>query len=230
MQKPGKIFERVYCVGGPDITDERDCCIYLVDGGNELALIDAGLGYSGNTILNNIKKLGLNDALLKYVIVTHGHIDHIGGLHFFQNTGAKVICHELDSDAVAKGISKLTASWYYRVEYLPVPVDLVLKEKTEAITVGDLTLHCPHTPGHTPGGISPYVDVTGTRILFGQDIHGPFDASWGSNLREWKNSLEMLLNLKADILCEGHLGVYKPAAEVRQFMEYYLKTHSLNRE
>ncbi len=55
MQKPFKIYERVFLVGGPEITDQRDCCIYLVDGGNEIALVDCGLGYSCRGILENIR-------------------------------------------------------------------------------------------------------------------------------------------------------------------------------
>lgn len=222
MQNPYKIFERVYLVGGPEVTDGRDCCVYLVDGGNELALVDSGLGYSCETILANIRKLGLDDSMLKYVIATHGHIDHIGGLHYFQALGAKVICHEMEIDAISKGKPELTAERYYRVRYMPVSIDIVLSGEMK-VQIGDLTLHCPHTPGHTPGGISPYVDIKGTRILFGQDIHGPFDSSWGSHMEKWKNSMNMLLDLKADILCEGHFGVYRPAARVRDYIEYYLE-------
>lgn len=225
MRKPYKICERIYIVSGPEITDERDCCVYLVDGGNELALIDSGLGYSCKNILANISKLGLDNSLLKYVIATHGHIDHIGGLHYFQTMGAKVVCHEMENDAISKGKPELTAEGYYMVRYQPVSIDIAFSGATKDIIIGDLTLHCPHTPGHTPGGISPYVDNNGKRILFGQDIHGPFDPSWGSNMSKWKNSMKMLLSLRADILCEGHFGVYRPAAKVREYIEHYLKNH-----
>ncbi|AGL01220.1 hypothetical protein [Desulfoscipio gibsoniae] len=43
--------EGMYIVGGPQITDERDCCLYLMDGGTEPALVDAGLCYSIRAIL-----------------------------------------------------------------------------------------------------------------------------------------------------------------------------------
>ncbi|MCL6477691.1 MAG: MBL fold metallo-hydrolase [Peptococcaceae bacterium] len=226
MQNPFQIFNRVYLVGGPEVTDERDCCIYLVDGGSELALIDAGLGFSCGAIMDNIKKLGLDESLLKYVIATHGHIDHVGGLHYFQSRGARVACHELETGAVSEGKSELTADWYYKVKYRPVPVDIVLSGGMESITIGNLVLHCPHTPGHTPGGISPYVDIGGTRILFGQDIHGPFDPSWGSDMEKWEASMRKLLDLKADILCEGHFGVYRPASGVQEYIKHYLDLHT----
>ncbi len=227
MNKPEQVAEGVYIVGGPQITDGRDCCVYLVDGGTELALVDTGLGYSTRAILGNIEKLSLDNSLLKYIIVTHGHIDHIGGLHYFhQERGAQVVCHELDSSAVSGDNPKLTAAWYYRVNYRHVPVDRLLTGDTEDVVVGNTVLHCLHTPGHTPGGISPYLDVKGTRILFGQDIHGPFDPSWGSNMKLWRESMRKLINLKADILCEGHFGIYQPANKVRNYIEYYLSQHS----
>lgn len=226
MNKPAQIAEGVYIVGGPQITDERDCCVFLLDGGTELALVDAGLGYSTRAIVDNIKKLGLDISLLKYVIATHGHIDHIGGLHYFQELGAQVVCHELEYNAIAKGNSELTAAWYYRVSYRPVQVDILLKGDMQNLTVGNMVLHCLHTPGHTPGGISPYLDVSGSRVLFGQDIHGPFDPSWGSDMKLWRDSMRKLMDLNADILCEGHFGTYKPAEKVRDYIEYYLDYHS----
>lgn len=223
MHKPYKICERVYLVGGPEITDGRDCCVYLVDGVSELALIDPGLGYSCKRIIDNIEKLGFDKSLLKYVVATHGHIDHIGGLSFFKDLGIKVACHELEIDAISHGRPELTAESYYGVKYKPVSVDLILRGELQDIAVGDLTLRCLLTPGHTPGGISPYVDTGGIRVLFGQDIHGPFDSSWGSDLKKWKTSMQSLLNLKADILCEGHFGVYQPADEVQRYIETYLR-------
>ena len=45
MQKPEKIVDGVYLVGGQDLTDTRDCCVY--HGGSELALVDTGVGLSG---------------------------------------------------------------------------------------------------------------------------------------------------------------------------------------
>lgn len=225
MRRPFQIFERVYLVGGLGTTDSRDCCVYLVDGGKELALIDAGLGYSCGQITENIKKLDLDISLLAYVIATHGHIDHIGGLHHFQGLGAKVVCHELECAAITGGDPALTAEWYYDVGYKPVDADIVLSGTAQDVKVGDITLHCPLTPGHTPGGISPYTDANGTRVLFGQDIHGPFDESWGSDMRKWKASMKLLLGLHPDILCEGHFGVYEPASKVREYIESYLRRY-----
>jgi glyoxylase-like metal-dependent hydrolase (beta-lactamase superfamily II) len=77
---------------------------------------------------------------------------------------------------------------------------------------------------HTPGSVAAYIDIEGKRVLFGQDIHGPYIPEWGADRDLAALSLQKLIDLKADILCEGHFGVYQPADEVRRYIEYYLDT------
>ncbi len=67
------------------------------------------------------------------------------------------------------------------------------------------------------------MDIKGNRVLFGQDIHGPYIPSWGANLAQAKSSLENLEALEADILCEGHFGIYKPKDKVKEYIQGYLK-------
>ncbi|GAG66977.1 unnamed protein product, partial [marine sediment metagenome] len=77
-------------------------------------------------------------------------------------------------------------------------------------------------PGHTPGSISIVLEIDDTKILFGQDLHGPMIPGI-SNFADYQNSLQKLLNLKADILCEGHFGIYQPAGEVKRYIEGYIE-------
>ena len=92
----------------------------------------------------------------------------------------------------------------------------------ESLQFGTHDVVCLHTPGHTPGSISVYLDNDGKRILFGQDIHGPFLAESGANMSHWEQSMKKLIALNADILCEGHFGVYRPASKVAEYIERYL--------
>jgi len=65
-------------------------------------------------------------------------------------------------------------------------------------------------------------DSQGLKILFGQDVHGPLDASFHSNRRDYENSLRLLLTLDADVLCEGHYGIYRGKREVQEFISQFL--------
>jgi len=74
-----RITEEIFIVGGPDITDGRDGCIYLINLG-ELILVDTGAGWSVDKIIDNINKLGFDCNNLTKILLTHCHIDHIGGV------------------------------------------------------------------------------------------------------------------------------------------------------
>jgi glyoxylase-like metal-dependent hydrolase (beta-lactamase superfamily II) len=226
MMKAKEVTENIYQVGGTDITDPRDCAVYLLDLG-ELVLIDAGAGPSYAEIVRNIEGLGLNPAKLKAVILTHCHIDHIGGAPQFRDAfGAQIIMHHLDAEAVEQGNDRMTAASWYNLSFPPMPVDLKLTKEEERLRFGEQEIICLHTPGHTPGSLSVYLDRGGKRILFGQDIHGPFSEDFGSDLAAWRRSMERLLSLEADILCEGHFGVYRSKENVAEYIRHYLEEYS----
>lgn len=220
MTQPYSIWQDVYIVGSAEISHSYDCCVYLVDAG-ELVLIDAGAGKSFNCLVDNILALGLTPEKLNSVIATHCHIDHIGALSKFrQEYGVKVIAHELDVQAIESGEG--VGAELYGVDYQPCPVDAKLDRAEHGLRFSKHELKTLHIPGHTRGSIVVYTDIAGKRILFGQDIHGPYEVAWGGNPNQAIISLQKLVNLGADILCEGHFGIYQPASEVKRYIEGYL--------
>jgi glyoxylase-like metal-dependent hydrolase (beta-lactamase superfamily II) len=221
-----EIISGVYLIGGPGITSADDAAIYLIDFSGELVLIDAGAGRSSSQIIRNVEMLCFNPASISSLILTHCHIDHIGSAPFFKKQyGTKLMIHELDAGAIEKGDSRKTAANWYGTTFPPTAVDVKLKGEKEILKFGDEALHCLHTPGHTPGSISLYLDRAGKMVLFGQDIHGPFHKDFDSDIGEWKKSMQKLLALDADILCEGHFGIYQPKERVRSYIERYLEEY-----
>ncbi len=219
MNKPLKVTEKVYQVGSADLTDPYDCCIYLVEG-EQLLLIDAGAGRSYDRIVQNVGYLNLNTSKIENVLATHAHIDHIGALHKFrEKLGVRILAHELDADAIEKGYG--TAAEVYGMRYTPCTVDVRLAGRETSLDIGGLQVHVMHMPGHTPGSVAAYVDTGGRRVLFGQDIHGPYYREWGAEPELAKQSLLRLAELRADILCEGHFGVIKSASEVEAYIRGY---------
>jgi glyoxylase-like metal-dependent hydrolase (beta-lactamase superfamily II) len=212
----------VYLLGSSELTAREDCCVYLLDLG-DLVLIDAGAGGSVPAILENIESLGFGHRPIAAVVATHCHIDHIGGIpELRKRTGCQVIGHRLDAGPMEKGDPVKTAANWYQMDFPPTPVDYKLNEVREVLKFEKGEILCLHTPGHTPGSISIILDRDGKRVLFGQDIHGPFSDSFGSDLAAWRKSMGILLGLKADILCEGHFGIIQPETEVEQYIQKYL--------
>jgi glyoxylase-like metal-dependent hydrolase (beta-lactamase superfamily II) len=225
---PSEIVRDIFIVGGPDITDGRDACIYLINLG-ELVLIDTGAGWSIDKIISNVQSLGLNCKNLSKVLLTHCHIDHIGGApEIKKRFGSKIYIHKLDAPPLENGDPILTAASWYQTSFPPTQVDVKFNLPEEILTIGEQKIICLHTPGHTPGSICIYLDRDRKRILFAQDLHGPILPEFGSNLADWDRSTNKLLDLDADILCEGHFGIYKTKKEVRDYILSYRHQYGVN--
>ena len=227
MSRAKAVCDRVYIVGGSGFSAPEDAYVYLVDVSSEQVLIDSGVGYGIDRIEDNIRSLGFEPAGVWHIVATHCHIDHIGGLAAWKERyGSKIIAHELDRAGIEGENNSLIAASMYGVDYRPVKVDTLLKGELQRIMLGDLNFTFLHTPGHTPGSISVYIDTKDGRVLFGQDIHGPFSPAWGSDLKQWRASMQKLLALKADVLCEGHAGIYR-GEKIRKYIESYLEKYQV---
>lgn len=221
--EPFEITPGVFQVGGPDMTASEDAAVYLVDLGIPM-LIDTGSGANTKGLLRNIMTVGYLPKDISLVILTHAHIDHIGGASFLKEKyDMRLAMHELDVQAIETADRMRTAATWYNLDLQPARIKEVLKGEAGGFDAGVGQLHWLHTPGHTPGSIALWVEAGIYRVLFAQDVHGPFYDVFGSDLDAWADSMRKLIELKADILCEGHFGVYKPASEARRYIEDYLK-------
>ena len=215
-----KITERVYQVGGTSISDSRDCAVYLLDLG-ELVLIDSGLGMGFDRMTRNIELLGFDPADISTVVVTHCHVDHVGGARLFQQRfGSRIVMHTKDAAIVKKGDQLLTAAFCFNIYFKPLHVDVELRGKEESLTFGEQRLVCVHTPGHTPGSLSAYLDTDSLRILFVQDIGAAVLKEFSCDPDAWVKSVYTLLALEGDILCDGHSGAYGPRNIVEQYLHH----------
>jgi len=220
------IAEGVYLIGGPNISRSDDATVFIIDFNGELVMIDAGAGGSSRILQQNMESQGLDPKAISQLILTHCHIDHIGSAPWFRDQfGCRIVMHDLDADAVEQGDPVMTAANWYETTFPPTPVDRRLTGDHEILRFGEQELHCLHTPGHTPGSIAVYLDRAGKRILFGQDIHGPFMSAFRSSIEDWKKSMERLIALQADILCEGHFGIFQPRNKVEQYICGYMRQY-----
>ncbi|TFG05025.1 MAG: MBL fold metallo-hydrolase [Promethearchaeota archaeon] len=214
-----KIFKNVYHLG------DSGCSVYLVNTNSKdgLVLIDCGMSLD---LIKKTTELGLNPKEIKHCIITHFHIDHTAACADLKefNSQVKFYAHELDADAIQeKGHDAKTAASWYGINYKPVKLKKKFTKEVEILNLGNYEFQCIHTPGHTPGSISVLIEIDGTKILFGQDIHGPFMKDFGSDLEDYQQSMQKLLDLKADVLCEGHFGIFQPAEKVEKYIKGYME-------
>jgi glyoxylase-like metal-dependent hydrolase (beta-lactamase superfamily II) len=221
-----KIADRVWLVGGDGLSAPGDCLCYALDLG-ALVLVDCGVGPGWDRICENLHGAGLDPTALSHLVLTHCHIDHAGAAAAVAaDTGCEVIAHALDAKALAEGDRKRSAADWYGTSLAPVAVTRIVRGACEDLLLPDGALHLVHAPGHTPGSMVAWIDLDEprgrTRLLFGQDVHGPLHGDFGSDRADWQRSLRALLALEADILCEGHYGVIRGREEVVRFIEEFL--------
>ncbi|MEE4264235.1 MAG: MBL fold metallo-hydrolase [Desulfobacteraceae bacterium] len=218
-----KILENLWQVGGAEYTSVEDAAIYLIRFGEKAALIDAGCGGAHDDLVLNISDVLPPEVAIEYLFLTHCHYDHTGGAEAVRDQyGCRIVAHELDAAFLETGDSIVTAATWYGARMNPLKIDYHIKTKEEAFQIGDGRLVAHHCPGHSPGSVVYQAELNSRRVLFGQDVHGPLDDSFLSNRDDYKQSLKFLTGLNADILCEGHFGVYRGKLEVRRFIQTYL--------
>lgn len=119
---------------------------YIVGNSGEGVIIDPGT--DGDDIKEEIEKTGIK---IKYLILTHTHIDHICALDYVRAlTGAKAAVHSYDAGALED--PRGNASYIFGLDVKFRKADIFLKDG-DVLEAGGIKLEIIHTPGHTPGGI-----------------------------------------------------------------------------
>jgi glyoxylase-like metal-dependent hydrolase (beta-lactamase superfamily II) len=219
-----QITPNVWQVAGPERTAPEDAAAYLVRLGPAAALIDAGCGEAVRELLANIGRVLPPEVPVTHLLLTHCHFDHTGGAEAVRgHLGCQVVAHRLDAAFLEAGDSDATAADWYGRRMAPLRIDFKLDGPTASIAVGTGEILAYHCPGHSPGSLVYTADLDGLKILFGQDIHGPLHPSLRSNRADYLQSLQFILDLNADILCEGHYGIFRGRDEVRAFIASFLR-------
>jgi len=130
----------------------------------------------------------------KYIVATHAHIDHVGGIQRLQQaTGASVMIHEADLPLYHN--LAMQAAWVGIPAPGVVEVDQFLKEG-DTVRWGSLALEVLHTPGHSPGSLCLYLPGDHRRVFSGDTLFqgsiGRTDL-WGGNYRQILNSIRNTL-------------------------------------
>ena len=140
--EPVKVFDNLYWFG------QTEYSVWAVTTSAGIIVIDTIFDYSvEDEVVNGMKKLGLDPANIKYVIVSHAHSDHSGGAKLLQDRyHPHVLMSAADWDLLDRSNGTKPAR------------DMVVTDG-QKLTLGDTTLTMYLTPGHTPGTISTIIPV-----------------------------------------------------------------------
>lgn len=172
------------------ITDEES---------GQSAVIDAG-------DFNEKLKTAVSDKNIKYIMLTHGHYDHILGVHGLKEfTNAKVVINPADADCLKYG-NKSLALYAGGFSQTPVEADILVSQD-DILNLGNTEIKVMHTPGHTKGGVCYIIEKD--RVIFTGDTLFAFTVGrtdlLGGNDEELLQSVIRLSKLNGDyIIYPGH--------------------------
>ncbi len=139
----------VTCLAVGDL--QANCYIVGDPETKEVAVIDPG--DEGERIYKHITQNGFS---VKYILLTHGHADHISGVKYIkERTNALIAIHQKESEALIDSRENLAA--LMGRECIQSPADVLLADE-DTIAVGKHMFVVLYTPGHTQGGICILVD------------------------------------------------------------------------
>ena len=198
---PFKVFDNLYYVGPGSVS------VWLIPTTDGLILVDSTQEPLVDHVVDSIRKVGFDPKDIKYILLTHGHLDHFGGAGKIQAlSGARVATLEEDW--------KLIEATYQnpgrgnRDPGVPLKRDMVLREG-QTLTLGKTSLKVYKLPGHTPG--SPSFEFTvydngraHKAFLFG----GPGQRNGVEGGTEFLNSIRRLKKEFADVEVPVHVHSY----------------------
>jgi glyoxylase-like metal-dependent hydrolase (beta-lactamase superfamily II) len=124
-----------------------NCYIVWDEDKKEGAVIDPG--DDADNILKVVKELGIK---IKYILVTHGHFDHVGAVApLRRELKVEFLAHKDDFFFIENG-ENAANRWGVAIEQPPKPDRFI--DDGEKIMVGNFEIEVLHTPGHSPGGVS----------------------------------------------------------------------------
>ncbi|MEO0119442.1 MAG: MBL fold metallo-hydrolase [candidate division WOR-3 bacterium] len=172
---------------------------YIIKSKDEIIVIDPA--FESERIIKEIKNLKGN---VKYIVNTHGHIDHISSNNdLLKEFNCQLLIHELDSKLLTSPEKNLSLLFGY--SYVSRNADFLLKDG-DTIKIGDLELKIIHTPGHTEGSISLYSNgfiFTGDTLFY--DSIGRTDFPGGNEKKLFASLKKLSRIIKDDqIVYPGH--------------------------
>lgn len=193
----GKVADRFYILNLGFVAS------YLFDTGDSLVALDAGM--KANKVLGEMKKLNLDHTKVSAILFTHCDPDHTGGITAFPNA------EPYFSKAEVAMFDHTTARFFGKVYAKPPRFAYDTLEDGQELDIGNTTIKCILTPGHTAGSMSFLID--GSILVVGDELNlkdgmAVLDRKFiGIDNGKRLDSIHRLAKLSGvKFICPGHSG------------------------
>ena len=211
---PFRILGNTWFVG------TRPASTHIIDTGDGLIMLDSGYQESLYLVIDSIYRCGFNLKDLRYIIHSHGHIDHAAATQaLVKMTGAKTFIGEGDLRMVDGSRPELTWAPEYSMAFPPPFRPDHLLHDGDQIKLGNVVIDCVATPGHTPGVISFFWNVEDNGKIYRAGTFGgagmnsmqsPYIRKYHLEAEDWRGafrrSIRRAKQEKVDLFIGNHAG------------------------
>ncbi len=215
---PVSIIPGIYRVGGYDLSHIYDEYSFLIvsSDSNKAVIVDTGTGLGFSNYLIHILSILKHINSVDAIINTHCHFPNFGGNMYLRdlNPHINIIAHYPDSYYIRNPDRKICMIPEDIAYYRPSIVSIEINKKEYVYSAGNLELTLIHTPGHTQGSLTVYVELNSYKVAL---VGGLFDLSairakssntTISSIKDLKQSIYKVYSLKPNVLCSSYLCVY----------------------
>ncbi|MHA1950399.1 MAG: MBL fold metallo-hydrolase [Candidatus Thorarchaeota archaeon] len=216
-----QISEHVYFV----LSRSFDSNIVYIESGDHKILIDAGTGLYTANLDKDLQTKGSSITSITDIVLTHCHIDHIGGVIPLLESGSpKLHLHQAEAGPINNGDMSQTLGDTFGVDLPPFKIDVMLNEG-DVIDFGEVKLKVFHTPGHSSGSITMEIMDTGMLItgdtLFPGGSFGRTDFPDGDSSK-LVASLKRISEMNFEVGLPGHMDAMRHNARQSAMKSYTL--------
>ncbi|MBR6207939.1 MAG: MBL fold metallo-hydrolase [Oscillospiraceae bacterium] len=149
QHRPFRVAPHIYYVGNTWVG------AYLLDGGDELGLIDTTVFEDVYQVIEGIWELGFDPRSIRHILLSHCHIDHAGGVNQIKSISGGKVWQSKEDTGFMTHEANLELGDDFKI--VPFAVDEFYADD-KPIRIGNLTVHTRLTPGHTPGTTTFFIE------------------------------------------------------------------------
>jgi glyoxylase-like metal-dependent hydrolase (beta-lactamase superfamily II) len=231
IDQPGHVTDRIILLG------RKESCIYLLDGGDEYAILGGGFAYIAGDVMDQLDRFEIDPKKIKRILILHSHFDHCGIVPWLKSKWpwAEVAASErarvmLARPKVIENIKSLNRMMLQEhgeedknvaqfLDTFHIDIENVLEDQA-LLSCGDRSMVAIMVPGHSSCSIAVYVPEE--KAMFSSDAAGiPFGngvlTAANSNYDHYMTSLEKIFTYDIQVILAEHYGA-RTHADCRKFI------------
>ena len=208
--EPFRIAGNIYYVGSNDLTS------YLIVTPKGNILIDSGMKEMVPQVVSNIQRLGFKLSDVKFILNSHAHFDHAGGIAELRRlTGAKFLASELDAPLLERG-GKSDPNFGDKYPFEPTKPNETFRDGKE-VKLGGTTTTAHITSGHTKGCTTWTTTVNDAgrdlKVIFVCSVTSPGymlinNREYPNIVEDYERSFAWFKTAKPDVFLGSHAGFF----------------------